>query len=55
MFEGQHGTRQFWKDRQACAVEDFINHIKEMGLYYRSNEKPLKGIMQETDEITFSF
>ena len=53
--EGTSGRKQFWKARKAHAVEDSINHIKEMGLYYRSNEKPLKGIKQESDEITFSF
>lgn len=43
-------------ERQAgLGREDFRNHIKEMGLHYRSNEKPLKGIKQESDEITFSF
>ena len=47
--------RQFWKARKAHAVEDSINHIKELGLYYRSNEKLLKGIKHKSDEITFSF
>lgn len=55
VWRGERGTRQFGDDRKAYAVEDSINHIKEMGLYYRSNEKPLKGIKQESDEITFSF
>lgn len=36
--------RQFWKGRRAHAVGDFINHIKETGLYYRGNEESLKGI-----------
>lgn len=53
--KGDCSRTQFWKDRLAYAVEDFINHIKEMGLHYRTNEKPLKGIKQESDEITFSF
>lgn len=33
-------------------MEDFINYVKEMGLYDGNSEKPPKGIKQANDEIT---
>lgn len=36
-------------------MEDFVNHIKKMGLYYRGNKEALNGIEQESDDITFHF
>lgn len=36
-------------------MEDFINHIKEMGLYYRSNEKSLKVLSRRVMKSHFHF
>lgn len=54
MIKGESGTRQSGK-RGGLLLWKTINCIKEMGFCQGSNEKLLKGIKQEGDEITFSF
>lgn len=55
MLKAQSSMGPFWKDRRAHAVDDFVNHITEMGLYCRGNKDLLKSSEQERDGITYSF